>query len=66
MHLKSKTSKMNMLIEIFLFFRQITNLFCLDFEVIFRRIKGDVLFNNIWTSYENGFGNLDGDFWQGI
>lgn len=38
----------------------------MDFEVIFRRIKGDVLFNNVWTSYENGFGNLDGDFWQGL
>uniref|UniRef100_A0A8W8JDR1 Fibrinogen C-terminal domain-containing protein n=2 Tax=Magallana gigas TaxID=29159 RepID=A0A8W8JDR1_MAGGI len=37
-----------------------------NWMVIFRRIKGDVLFNNVWTSYENGFGNLDGDFWQGL
>lgn len=71
MHLKSKTTKINMFIEItrtnsILFFSTNNISFRLNIKVIFRRIKGDVLFNNIWSSYENGFGNLDGDFWQGI
>ncbi|XP_056015806.1 uncharacterized protein LOC125674536 isoform X2 [Ostrea edulis] len=37
-----------------------------NWMVIFRRTIGDVAFNNMWTTYENGFGNLNGDHWLGL
>ncbi|XP_062611749.1 tenascin-like [Saccostrea cucullata] len=37
-----------------------------NWMVIFRRTIGDVPFNNVWSSYENGFGNKDGDHWIGL
>uniref|UniRef100_K1QAW9 Tenascin-R n=1 Tax=Magallana gigas TaxID=29159 RepID=K1QAW9_MAGGI len=50
---------------------QLTSVFCemkygFQWTVVFRRTVGNVLFNNVWTSYTNGFGNLDGDFWLGL
>lgn len=33
--------------------------------VVQRRVKGDVDFYRDWTSYRDGFGSLNGDFWIG-
>lgn len=34
--------------------------------LIQRRTNGDVNFTRGWNDYENGFGNLSGDFWLGL
>lgn len=34
--------------------------------VIMRRINGMLSFDRSWKEYENGFGNLSGEFWYGL
>ena len=35
-------------------------------NVIQRRVDGEVDFNRTWVKYENGFGRLHGSFWLGL
>ncbi|XP_061169381.1 fibrinogen-like protein 1 [Saccostrea echinata] len=37
-----------------------------NWMVIFRRTVGNVVFDRVWTNYENGFGYINGDFWIGL
>ncbi len=34
--------------------------------IIQRRVNGDISFNRTWSEYENGFGDLHGNFWLGL
>ena len=35
------------------------------YKVFQKRFTGDVDFNRNWAQYNQGFGDLDGDFWLG-
>jgi hypothetical protein len=34
-------------------------------QVLVNRLDGSVDFNRRWTDYENGFGNMSGEYWLG-